>query len=75
MVVPPVFLMYPFVPQKTLQIMRKILKQKNIWKFFFFYIFLSSFLQKYMVRKKICKIIHLAPWGTAAGTYRRAPLR
>jgi hypothetical protein len=22
-----------------------------------------------MVRKKICKTIHLAPWGTAAGTY------
>jgi hypothetical protein len=24
-----------------------------------------------MVRKKICKTIHLASWGTVAGTYRR----
>jgi hypothetical protein len=75
MVVPPVFLMYPFVPQKTLQIMRKILKQKNIWKFFFFFHFSFLFFAKIYGPKKICKTIHLAPWGTAAGTYRRAPLR
>jgi hypothetical protein len=41
--------------------------------FSFFYIFSASILQKYMVRKKICKTIHLASWGTAAVTYRRAP--
>jgi hypothetical protein len=40
-----------------------------------FYIFLSTFLQKYMVRFFFCKIIHLLPWGTAAGTYPRAPRR
>jgi hypothetical protein len=41
-------------------------------EFFLFYIF-PSFLQKYMVRKKICKTIHMASWGATAGTYRRAP--
>jgi hypothetical protein len=42
--------------------------------FSFSYIFLSI-LQKYMVRNFFCKTIHLALWGTATGTYRRAPLR
>jgi hypothetical protein len=37
--------------------------------------FFTSILQIYMVCKKVCKTIHLAPWGTAAGTYRRAPWR
>jgi hypothetical protein len=32
----------------------------------FFYIFLSSVFQKYMV-KKICKTIHLVPWGRWQG--------
>jgi hypothetical protein len=40
-------------------------------EFFLFYIFLS-FFQKYMVRKRICKTIHLTLWGAALGTYRRA---
>jgi hypothetical protein len=43
--------------------------------FSFFTFFFPLFLQKYMVRKKFCKTIHLAPWVTAAGTYRRAPRR
>jgi hypothetical protein len=38
--------------------------------FFSFLHFLSSFLQKCMVGKNICKTIHLALWVTAAGTPR-----
>jgi hypothetical protein len=41
--------------------------------FFSFFTFPPSILQKYMVRKKLCKTIHLASWGMAAGSYRRAP--
>jgi hypothetical protein len=33
-----------------------------------FYIYFIAILQKYMVRQKCCKNIHLAPWPTAAGT-------
>jgi hypothetical protein len=43
-------------------------RQQIAENFSSFYIFSTSILQKYMVRKKICKIIHLAPWGMAAGT-------
>jgi hypothetical protein len=35
--------------------------------FSFFYIFLSSFLEKYMVCKKNCKTIHLTPEGRRQG--------
>jgi hypothetical protein len=50
-------------------------KHATIVRIFSFLHFFTSILQKYMTRKKNCKTIHLAPWGTAAGTYRRAPRR
>jgi hypothetical protein len=40
-----------------------------------FYIYFIAILQKYMVRQKCCKNIHLAPWPTASGTKRRGPGR
>jgi hypothetical protein len=37
------------------------------WNFFFFTFFSTSILQKYMVRKKFCKTIHLSTCPTAVG--------
>jgi hypothetical protein len=34
----------------------------------FFYIFSITILQKYMVRPKFCKTIHLPSWPTASET-------
>jgi hypothetical protein len=34
----------------------------------FFYIYFIMILQKYVVRHKFCKNIHLPPWPTASGT-------
>jgi hypothetical protein len=43
------------------------------WKFF--YIYFITIFQKYMVRHKFCKNIHLpSPWATAAGVTRSGPL-
>jgi hypothetical protein len=45
---------------------------KNIWPNIcltlgIFYIFSISILQKYMIRPKFCRTIHLPPWPTASG--------
>jgi hypothetical protein len=42
-------------PQQPL-IRRSCVAPAPLWNFFLFYIFLSSFLQKYMVRKKFAKL-------------------
>jgi hypothetical protein len=47
-------------------------ENKNDWKVHFLH---PSILQKYMVRKIFLQNYTSAPWGTASGTYRRAPRR
>jgi hypothetical protein len=41
----------------------------------FFYIYFFTILQKYMIRYKFSKNIHLSSWATTSGTKRRGPRR
>jgi hypothetical protein len=45
------------------------------WEGLGFYIYFVTILQKYMVRYKFSKNVHLPPWATASGTKRRGPRR
>jgi hypothetical protein len=47
----------------------------HLLDFFLFFLHFPLFFKKYMVCENICKTVHLSQWGTAAGTYRRAPRR